>query len=403
MTSLQTAMGVLGGLLMLGALLSGFAHRSFLSLAAVFVLTGFLLGDGATGFIHFKANSGFVSDLTTVALIVILFRDGLEVDAELMQRHWRVPLRKLVIGMPITAAIVAVVTHSLIGLNCVQSFLLGALLSPTDPILSSGVVTDARVPGVIRHSLNLESGLNDGLALAAVLALAAAATATRSHHFVWWRFALQDVGLGLAFGLVCGLIGSVLMPRRGDTLIPGHQKTLYGLGLAFATYSVTVFPPRGNGLIAVFVAAIVLGSRRPDLRDHFADGAAEIGEIVKLGVFAVFGSLLTFSGLTTDGWAALAIAIVTLLLARPVAISIALAGTGVDRAGKAFMAWFGPKGAATMAFSLLILGRQLPTGNRIFDIAALTVVVSVVLHGLTETSGIAWIAEGGIRPRSRRQ
>ena len=391
MTSFQTAAGVFGGLLMLGALLSGLAHRSVLSLAAVFVLAGFLLGDGATGLLHFKPNSGFVTDLTTVALIVILFRDGLEVDAELLQREWRAPLRKLGIGMPITAAIVAVATHELIGLSWVQSFLLGALLSPTDPILSSGVVTDPRVPRVIRHSLNLESGLNDGLALAAVLALAAAVD-TRSHHFVWWHFALQDIGLGFAYGLLCGLIGSVLMPRGDATRIPGHQKALYGLGLAFATYSATVVSPRGNGLIAVFVAAIVLGVRRPDLRDYFAEGVGEIAEIVKLGVFTVFGSLLTLRGLTSDGWAALAVVIATLLLARPTAIWIALAGTGLGTAAKAFIAWFGPKGVGTMAYSLLILAPELPAGERIFNIAALAVVMSVVLHGLSETPGIKWIA-----------
>ena len=392
MTSFQTAAGVLGGLLVLGALLSGLARRSVLSLAAVFVLAGFVLGEGATGVLHFKASSGFVADLATVALIVILFRDGLEVDAELLQREWRAPLQKLVIGMPLTAAIVAVVAHALIGLTWVESFLLGALLSPTDPILSSGVVTDPRVPRVIRHSLNLESGLNDGLALPAVLALAAALEA-RGNHFIWWHFLLQDIGLGLAFGLVCGVVGSILMPRAGGTRIPGHQKALYGLGIAFATYSATVLPPRGNGLIAVFVAAIVLGIRRPDLREHFTEGVGEIAEIVKLGVFAVFGSLLTLNGLTLDGWAAVAVVVATFLLARPVAISAALAGTRLDGAAKAFIAWFGPKGVATMTFSLLILGRQLPAGERIFNIAALAVVVSVVLHGLTETPGIKWIAE----------
>ena len=146
--------------------------------------------------------------------------------------------------------------------------------------------------------------------------------------------------------------------------IPGHQKALYGLGIAFATYGLTVLPPRGNGLIAVFVAAIVLGIRRPDLRGHFAEGVGEIAEIVKLGVFVVFGSLLTLDGLTAEGWAAIAVVIATLVIARPVAIWVALAGTGLDRAAKAFIAWFGPKGVATMTFSLLILGRQLPAGER---------------------------------------
>jgi sodium/hydrogen antiporter len=394
-TSFQTGAAVFGGLLVLGALLSGLARRSVLSLAALFVLAGFLLGEGATGVLRFDASSAFVRDLANVALIVILFRDGLEVDRELLQSHWRLPLRKLAIAMPVTAAIVAALAHLLVGLGWTESFLLGALLSPTDPVLSSGVVTDSRVPRVIRHSLNLESGLNDGLALPAVLAFAAA-LAPNSGHFVWWHFVLQDVGLGFAFGLVCGLVGSVLMPRgHSEGLyrpIPAHQKALYGLGLAFATYGVTVLPPHGNGFIAVFVAAIVIGVRRPDLREFFAERLEEVVEIVKLAIFAVFGSLLTLHGLFSDGWAAVAVVGATFLLARPAAVWVALGGTRLTSAAKAFMAWFGPKGVATMAFSLLILGRQIQDGQRIFNIAALAVFASIVLHGVTETAGIRWMA-----------
>jgi sodium/hydrogen antiporter len=395
-TSLQTSAAVLGGLLVLGSLLSGLVHRSMLSLAALFVLAGFLLGDGVSGILHFRASSGFVTDLATIALIVILFRDGLEVEGELLQSHWQLPLRKLAIGMPITAIVVALLTRALVGLSWTESLLLGALLSPTDPVLSSGVVTDPRVPRVIRHSLNLESGLNDGLALPAVLAFAAALE-VGNKHFVWWHFVLQDVGLGLVFGLVCGLIGSLLMPKHNrhgqhEHEIPAHQKALYGLGLAFATYGLTVLPPRGNGFIAVFVAAIVVGIRRPDLRLEFAERAGEVVEIVKLGIFTVFGSLLTINGLFTDGWAAVAVVAGTFLLARPLAIWIALTGTQVGRASKAFMAWFGPKGVATMAFSLLVLSRQIEAGQRIFNIAALAVFASILVHGASDTAGTNWIA-----------
>ena len=395
MTSFETGAAVLGGLLVVGSLLSGVARRSMLSLTALFVLAGFVLGRGATGVLHFKASSGLVTDLATVALIVILFRDGLEVEGELLQREWQLPLRKLAIAMPITAIVVALLARLLVGLGWSESFLLGALLSPTDPVLSSGVVTDARVPRVIRHSLNLESGLNDGLALPAVLAFAAALEPGNG-HFVWWHFVLQDVGLGFAFGLICGLIGSLLMPRGGqadsENPIPAHQKALYGLGLAFATYGLTVLPPHGNGFIAVFVAAIVIGNRRPDLRRYFAERAEEVVEIGKLAIFTVFGSLLTIHGLFGDGWAAVAVVAATFVLARPLSIWIALAGTGITNTSKAFMAWFGPKGVATMAFSLLILARQIEDGPRIFNIAALAVFASILVHGLSDTPGIRWIA-----------
>ena len=388
--SFGTASIVLGTLLVVGAVLSGLAGRSFLSLTALFVVAGFVLGDGGLEVVHVDAEGAFVEDLAVCALILILFRDGLEVEGEMLQREWHLPLRKLVLGMPITAAIVAVAGAAVTDLSWTECFLLGALLSPTDPVLSSAVVTNPRVPRLVRHSLNLESGLNDGLALPPVLALVAALGADKD--FVWWTFVLQDVGLGVAFGVAAGLLASVLVPR--DTLersIPAHQRALYALGVAFATYGLTVAPPHGNGIIAVFVCAITLGIRRPDIRAYFEQGSQELIEIVKLGIFVVFGSLLTLGGLFHDGAAAVAIVVVTLLVARPVAVWLALAGTGTSAPVKAFMAWFGPKGVATMTFSLLVLASGIDAGERLFDLAALVVVCSVVAHGLTDHAGVAWI------------
>lgn len=393
----DTAVLVFGGLLVLGALVSGLAHRSFLSLAAVFVVAGFLLGHGGLGVLELDPASGFVSDLALVALIVILFRDGLEVESEMLARAWRLPLRKLVLAMPITAVLVAAAAKGLTDLGWTECFLLGALLSPTDPVLSSSVVTNPRVPRIVRHSLNLESGMNDGLALPAVLAFMAAlvGTGTDGEPFVWWKFVLQDVSVGLVTGLVVAFAAARLMPRsrRLQAGIPDHQKSLYALGTAFATYGIAVgLPFSGNGLIAVFVCAIALGILRPDLRTTFEHRADDIVEIVKLGVFVVFGSLLTIDGLFGDGWAAVGIVAVTLLVARPVAIWIALAGTGLNARLKGFMAWFGPKGVATMTFSLLVLSADFGSAERIFNLAALCAFASVLVHGLTDTPGSEWLA-----------
>jgi sodium/hydrogen antiporter len=402
MTSFETAVVVLGALLMGGALVSGVTSRSFLSLTAVFVVIGFVLGDGATGALHLDARSGFVKDLALLALILILFRDGLEVEREMLQKQWRLPLRKLVLGMPITALVIAVAGREIVGLTWTEALLLGSMLSATDPVLSSSVVTNPRVPRVIRHSLNLESGLNDGLALPPVLAFAAALQ-TSSHHFVWWHFVLQDVSLGVAYGLVVGYVASRLLPRGGalHEAIPAPQRALYALGTALLTYGLTVTPPHGNGLIAVFVCAITLGIRRPDIRHYFESRVEEIIEIVKLGIFVVFGSLLTFGGLFGDGWAAVGLVAVALLAARPLALAAALAGTKLDRGTKAFMAWFGPKGVASMTFALIVLSRGIPAGERIFNLVALVVLASVIVHGLTDVPGAAWIARRAEREAER--
>ena len=399
MESFDRSVAVLGILLVVGALLAGLAKRSFLSLSALFVLVGFALGNGGLGVLSFAPESGFVGALAIVALVLILFRDGLEVEAEMLQRAWRLPLRKLVLAMPLTALVVACAARVLTDLSWTEAFLLGALLSPTDPVLSSSVVTNPRVPRLVRHSLNLESGLNDGLALPAVLALSAALTIGAS-DFVWWRFILQDVSLGLVTGGVAGFAAAKLMPAATEREVPSHQKSLYALGVAFATYGIAVLPPAGNGLIAVFVCAITLGILRPDIRDCFEDRSQDVIEVVKLGIFVVFGSLLSFGGLLADGLAALAIVAVTLFLARPVAIFLALIGTRVDTATKGFMAWFGPKGVATMTFSLIVLGDAISANERIFNIAALAVMCSILLHGLSDTPGANWIARRAEGPES---
>ncbi len=346
MTSFETAAAVLGGLLLVGALLSGLARRSMLSLTAVFVLVGFVLGEGALGVLHFKPSSGLVADLATIALIVILFRDGLEVDGEMLQRHWQLPLRKLAVAMPITGIIIAVLAKALTGLSWTESFLLGALLSPTDPVLSSGVVTDPRVPEVIRHSLNLESGLNDGLALPAVLAFAAALE-PRTGSFDVGRFLVEDVGLGLAMGLAFGL--ARLAPDAGE--LGGRRRPRHPWLSArplrpragVPDLWVTTLVPPANGFIAVFVAAIVVGIRRPDLRMQFEEARRRSSRSSSSTIFTVFGSLLTISGLFEDGWAAVGVVAGTFLLARPVAIWIALAGTPFTRRRRRSWRGSGPR------------------------------------------------------------
>jgi sodium/hydrogen antiporter len=390
---LEVPLAVFGILLVAGALISGLAGRSFLSLTAAFVAAGFVVGEGGLELVEFDPTSEFVQALTIVALILILFRDGLQVEEELLQEAWHLPLRKLVLAMPITAVLVALATHVLTDLDWTLSFLVGALLSPTDPVLSSAIVNNPRVPRLIRHSLNLESGLNDGLALPAVLALTASAAG--DEDFTWWQFVLQDVFVGLVTGVLVAFAASRLMPggRALGHEISTHQKALYALGVAFTAYGIATLPPEGNGLVAVFAAAVAFGIWRPDIAECFESQSEDVVELVKLGVFLVFGAIITLDGLFGDGWAAVGIVAFTLLVARPVAVFAALAGSRqVDTAEKAFMAWFGPKGVATMAFALFVLGSGVPETARVANIAALCVLVSIIAHGVTDHAGSEWIS-----------
>ena len=142
---------------------------------------------------------------------------------------------------------------------------------------------------------------------------------------------------------------------------------------------------------------------RPDVRECFESRSEDLLEVVKLGVFLVFGAILTFDGLFEDGWAAVAIAAFTLLAARPIAVFAALAGNSdVDWRAKAFMSWFGPKGVATMTFALFVLGSGVPEAERIANLAALTVLISVIAHGLTTIPARSgWLAAASASGQAR--
>ncbi|MFM8561005.1 MAG: cation:proton antiporter [Solirubrobacterales bacterium] len=402
MEQFQIAMLVLGALLVGGALISARIRRSFLSLTAIYVVVGFILGQGGFDVLGFTAESPLVKEVAIVALVVILFRDGLEVDGELLQKQWHLPMRKLVVAMPITAVIIAAAGHWIVGLGWIEALLLGSLLCPTDPVLSSSVVTNPRVPKLIRNSLNLESGLNDGLALPPVIAFSALLASGES-DFVWWRFVIEDLTIGFAAGILLGLLASILLPRPSGDDIPAHQKVLFAIGVALGTYGVLALIGHGNAFIAVYVCAITLGLRRQDIERHVAEGASELVEIVKLGIFVVFGAVLTLPGLFANGWAAVALVAVVFLVARPVAIWISLIGTRLklDVETKAFMAWFGPKGVATMAYSIFVLTAGVTGAVEITNLAALCVLVSIIAHGLTDAPGTRWIARHAARVRER--
>ena len=157
-----------GALLAAAAALSGVFRGTVLSVSVLGVAAGLLLA--GTGVIEVSAEDDAVIYLIELALIVTLFSDGLLVDRERLKVHWSPPVRALLVAMPLTLLFLALCAKVLFSeLSWAEAFLLGAVLSPTDPVVTSAVVKSRGVPESVRHTLNLESGLNDGLALPLVL------------------------------------------------------------------------------------------------------------------------------------------------------------------------------------------------------------------------------------------
>lgn len=379
----------MGLLLVAGALLSGLAHRSILSLTIFFLAVGMILGDQGFGVINESASSPFVQRITELTLLVILFVDGLEVERGVVRKGWHVPLRSLLIAMPLTAAVTAAAARFLLGLSWPQSLLLGALLSPTDPVLTSSVVTNRKIPAAIRNSLNLESGFNDGLALPAVLIFATALRATGGER-PWWHFLTYDLAIGAVVGIAGAFLAvQVLRLFRGRLTLMPHYQSLYAFAVALSLYGISILLS-GNGFITVYLAGIVMASAAGRQAANFFRFSRDLGEVLKLGTFVIFGSLVTFNLLFDDGASGLLFAAIVLFLVRAVALLPALIGTRLDWPQRLFMSWFGPKGVACIAYSLLVLTMDVPEGEHIFHLTALVVFGSIIFHSASDTPLANW-------------
>jgi NhaP-type Na+/H+ or K+/H+ antiporter len=328
--------------------------------------------------------------LVELALVLTLLSDGLVVENELLRLHWSPPVRALVLAMPITLVLLTLGAQLLFPeLSWAEAALLAAVLSPTDPVVTSTVVTAQRVPQLIRHTLNLESGLNDGLALPFVLFFLVLATPGGNAGSEAATL-LGEAAFGAVVGVALGLGGGRLHDRLPGGGLTRRYEGIYAVGIGLAAFGfadVTV----GNGLIAAFVAGIALGAAEHEIPENFIDFSENISAIFQVLTFFVFGGVIVALGLDSDAWPLFLFIPFALLLARPVAVLAALGGTGLPRPHKLFIAWFGPKGVASMLFALFVLDAAVNNGELVFEIAAFTILFSILAHGLTDTVGASWI------------
>jgi len=378
---------ILGLLLAVAAALSGWLHGTVLSISVLSVAVG--IGLALAGVVEADPSAEIVLLLVELALILTLFSDGLLVESELLREHWGPTARALVFAMPITLVILALAGKALFPkLTWAEAFLLGAVLSPTDPVVTSAVVASKRVPRIVRHTLNLESGLNDGLALPFVLFFLALSTGGEATGEAA-KLAGEAV-VGAAIGVALAVLAGRLLPR-----VPGGHMELkyegaYALGLGLAAFGLADLT-WGNGLIAAFVAGIALAATRHEMPITFQEFNESVSAVFQIATFFVFGALVVATGWEGSIWPILAFIALALLVARPAAVLISFIGVDMARPNKLFIAWFGPKGVASMLFALFVLGSSAPDRTLVFDVASFVILASILAHGLTDTVGARWI------------
>jgi sodium/hydrogen antiporter len=379
-----------GALLAIGAAFSGLMRGTALSIPVLAVGAGLILAEA--GAIHVDAEDENVVHLFELALIVTLFSDGLFVERELLFLHWSPPVRALVLAMPITLVLLALMAKGLFSeLSWAEAFLLGSVLSATDPVVTSAVVTSQRVPATIRHALNLESGLNDGLALPFVLffiILASPGGDAGSEAAKLVGEAAFGAVIGVALGVGAGRL-TRYMPGGG---IVRRYEGIYALGVGMLAYGVAEVTI-GNGLIAAFVCGIAMAVAEHDIADDFVIFSENVSSILQVLTFFVFGGLIIATGYHSSLPLLIAFIAFALLVARPVAIWLSFLRIDMPSPHRLFVAWFGPKGVAGMLFAVLVLNSAVGERNVIFEAAAFVILVSIIAHGLTDTLGARWIEQ----------
>jgi sodium/hydrogen antiporter len=380
---------IFGGLLAVVAGLSGVMRGTVLSASVLSVALGALLA--AVGVVDVDPRSGAIVELIELALILTLFSDGMFVERELLRRHWSPVARSLAIAMPITMALLALAAKALFpDLSWAEAFLLGAVLSPTDPVVTSAVVTSRLVPASVRHTLNLESGLNDGLALPFVLFFLVLASPGGSPGGEAAKLAGEAL-VGGAIGVALGVLGGRLHPHLPGGGLTARYEGIYAVGFALFSFGLAEVT-FGNGLIAAFVCGIAMGATERDVPQGFVEFAENASAILQVITFFVFGALIVATGFDHSIPPLVVFVLFALLLARPAAVLLSFVNTGIPRPQKLFMAWFGPKGVASMLFALFVLKSGVDDNGLIFDVAAIAIVCSIVAHGLTDTLGAKWMS-----------
>lgn len=357
--------------------------------ALVYVVVGILCGPHGFRLVDFDVDAEGIRWLAELTLAVVLFTDSANANLTVLRRFEMIPLRLLLIGLPLTMlAGFGAGVLLLPELSLVEVALLAALLAPTDAALGQAVVTNVAVPSGVRESLNVESGLNDGICVPVVLLLLAV-TEGRVEGNETVTLAIQlhlkAIGIGVLVGVALGFVGSIVLRlslKRKWTAEPWMQLPVAALAILCFALSQWL---RGSGFIAAFVAGMTFGALMHERKAALLEGAEGAGDLLAMFTWFTFGTMLSVSPFTGFTWQMAVYAIVSLTVVRMLAVWLSVTGMGLRVDTRLFLGWFGPRGLASIVFAVMVVQAKLPGGRILAATAALTILASVVTHGLSAT------------------
>jgi len=387
------ALAVVAGAFVLYSLVSRRLEATPLTGPMIFVAIGLLIGPNGIGLLG-AASAHEVTTLTfEVTLVLVLFTDAMAVNRGSLRTEVALPGRLLVVGLPLTIllgwALAALIFR---GLDLWEAAIVGAILAPTDAALGLAVVSNPRVPELIRQALNVESGLNDGIVVPILLVFVGLAEQSSGEQMFVVVF-LKAVLLAAAIGVVVGWGGARairFMAKRG--WVGPHWQQICVLALAGLTYGLAT-PLGGSGFVAAWAGGCAmgfgLGSELPDIRELPED----LASLFTTASFLVFGAFYAGPALGNMTWMVALYAVISLTLVRMGPVRVATSGAGLARPTILYLGWFGPRGLASIIFADLILGHALPHAGVITTVVNVTVLVSVLAHGATSRMASEWYGD----------
>jgi sodium/hydrogen antiporter len=404
----EVGFAVLMLLVLAWAVVSHLLERLNVPTALVFLVCGYVLANPAWGVLAVDVEVPRMHLLVETTLALLLFSDAAQVNVSRLRQDLAFPARLLGIGLPLSIALGAVGAAVLLDdLTWALAGFVGAALAPTDAALSAPVISDRRVPQRVRRVLNVESGLNDGIAtpvVAFTLTVAAAGLGIGDHGSSPEARAVAELTLGVLVGAVVGALGVGLIracSRRG--WIAGGGGRVATMAAALASFSCALALD-GNGFIAAFVAGIAFAAGQPGSRDARAGGPENedlvelpelVGRLLSLAVWFLFGAAMLPLALDHLSAKTVLYAVLSLTVFRMLPVALALVGSATDRSTVLFVGWFGPRGLASVVFALIAV-EELGTGSAVAveacAVVTLTVLLSVVLHGVSAAPLGRWYA-----------
>ncbi len=385
----MSGLTVLAAVFVAYALVASRLDRWQISAPMVFVAAGLILGPHAADIVSFSLSGKAILTITELTLALLLFADASTVRLKDVSGDASLPGRLLSAGLPLTIGAGTLVAYFVLpGAGWALAALIATILAPTDAALGLAVVTNRVVPVRIRRALNVESGLNDGIAAPFVtLFIAVVAADEGLMPRDWGLEAIKEIGLAVVAAGVVGFAGGKLLGfarDRGWTSEVSEQIAILALTLLAYEGSVTV---GGNGFVAAFSAGIVFGAATRGQGLAAAGAFTEtVGLTASFVVWAVFGALFV-GEIFTRALSARPIlyALLSLTVIRMVPVALALAGTKLRPATVVFMGWFGPRGLASVVFTLVALEEfeRSHVGDTLVEAATWTILLSVVLHGIS--------------------